>query len=77
MAKIGTDAATEYLLDICRTQTGEIADFILEVLMDHSQERMLSALDRNINMEPSPFLSGQLQDVADNIRSSRVGKKQR
>ena len=53
MAKIGTDAATEYLLDICRTQTGEIADFILEVLMDHSQERMLSALDRNINMEPA------------------------
>lgn len=71
MAKIGTDAATEFLLDIMRTQTGEIADFVFQTLMENPQERMLSALDRNLKVDPNPTVRKQIGELAENIRQSR------
>ena len=72
LAKIGTDAATEFLLDVMRTEAGDVSDFVQQVLFEHPQERMLSALDRNLKLEPTPAMRTQISSLADNIRKGRV-----
>ncbi len=73
IAKIGTDAATEFLLDVMRTENGDIADTVHQLLMENPQERMLSALDRNLKKEPSPAMRTQINGIAENIRQNRTG----
>ncbi|MCP4499769.1 MAG: hypothetical protein GY822_07385 [Deltaproteobacteria bacterium] len=68
---VGTDEACEFLLDVIRANTGNLALRTRVLLEKSAQERMLSALDRNRRSEPDPALRMFIGRLVDNIRQRR------
>ncbi len=71
VAAVGTDEACEFLLDVLRSNTGNLAIKAKGLLEQHAQERMLSALERNKRQEPDPQLRLFIGRLVDRIRMQR------
>lgn len=71
IADIGTDEACEFLLDVVRSNSGNLGIKTRMLLEKSAQERMLSALERNRRSEPDPNLRLFIGRLVDNIRSRR------
>ena len=71
IATIGTDEACEFLLDVLRSNTGNLAGKAKALLEQHAQERMLSALERNKRQEPEQALRIFVARLIDKIRAQR------
>lgn len=71
IAVIGTDEACEFLLDIMRSNVGTSSQRAKQLLEQHAQERMLSALERNRRQEPDPTLRIFIGRLVDQIRAKR------
>ena len=71
IAMVGTDEACEFLLDVLRSNTGNLAQKAKGLLEQHAQERMLSALERNKRQEPDQALKLFIGRLVDRIRLQR------
>ncbi len=71
IATVGTDEACEFLLDVLRSNTGNLAQKAKGLLEQHAQERMLSALERNKRQEPDQALKLFIGRLVDRIRLQR------
>ncbi len=71
IAMVGTDEACEFLLDVLRSNTGNLAPKAKTLLEQHAQERMLSALDRNKRQEPDQALRMFIGRLVERIRMQR------
>ncbi|HEY1097816.1 MAG TPA: hypothetical protein VGF99_02765 [Myxococcota bacterium] len=71
IATVGTDEACEFLLDVLRSNTGNLAAKAKALLEQHAQERMLSALDRNKRQEPDQALRMFIGRLVERIRLQR------
>ena len=71
VAAVGTDEACEFLLDVLRSNTGNLAAKAKGLLEQHAQERMLSALERNKRQEPDQNLRLFIGRLVDRIRVQR------
>jgi hypothetical protein len=71
IATVGTDEACEFLLDVLRSNVGNLAQKAKGLLEQHAQERMLSALDRNKRQEPDQNLRLFIGRLVERIRMQR------
>ena len=71
IAAVGTDEACEFLLDVLRSNTGNLAHKAKTLLEQNAQERMLSALERNKRQEPDQALRLFIGRLVDRIRLQR------
>ena len=71
VAAVGTDEACEFLLDVLRSNTGNLAFKAKGLLEKHAQERMLSALERNKRQEPDPKVRLFIGRLVERIRMQR------
>jgi tetratricopeptide (TPR) repeat protein len=71
IAAVGTDEAGEFLLDVLRSNTGNLAPKAKGLLEQHAQERMLSALERNKRQEPDTQMRMFIGRLVDRIRMQR------
>jgi len=71
IAAVGTDEACEFLLDVLRSNVGNLAQKAKGLLEQHAQERMLSALDRNKRQEPDQNLRLFIGRLVERIRMQR------
>jgi tetratricopeptide (TPR) repeat protein len=71
IATVGTDEACEFLLDVLRSNVGNLAMKAKGLLEQHAQERMLSALDRNRRQEPDQNLRLFIGRLVERIRMQR------
>jgi hypothetical protein len=71
IAVVGTDEACEFLLDVLRSNTGNLAPKAKTLLEQHAQERMLSALDRNKRQEPDQALRMFIGRLVERVRMQR------
>jgi hypothetical protein len=71
IATIGTDEACEFLLDVLRSNTGNLAPKAKGLLEQHAQERMLSALERNKRQEPDQQVRLFIGRLVERIRMQR------
>ena len=71
IAAVGTDEACEFLLDVLRSNVGNLALKAKALLEQHAQERMLSALDRNKRQEPDQNLRLFIGRLVERIRMQR------
>lgn len=71
VARIGTDEAAEFLLDVLRRDRSERSALARRLLERHAEERMLSALERNKRSEPDPALRGFITRLVTRIREER------
>ncbi len=71
VAAVGTDEACEFLLDVLRSNPGNLAIKAKGLLEQHAQERMLSALERNKRQEPDQQLRLFIGRLVDRIRMQR------
>ena len=71
VAAIGTDEACEFLLDVMRSNAGGLGTRTRNLLEQHAQERMLSALERNRRQEPDPALRIFISRLVEKIRTQR------
>lgn len=71
VAAVGTDEACEFLLDVLRSNPGNLAIKAKGLLEQHAQERMLSALERNKRQEPDQQLRMFIGRLVDRIRMQR------
>ena len=71
VAAVGTDEACEFLLDVLRSNPGNLAMKAKGLLEQHAQERMLSALERNKRQEPDQQLRMFIGRLVDRIRMQR------
>jgi HEAT repeat protein len=72
IAAVGTDEACEFLLDVLRSNVGNLALKAKALLEQHAQERMLSALDRNKRQEPDQNLRLFIDRLVERIRMQRT-----
>ncbi len=71
VAKVGTDEACEFLLDVYRSNTANLAQKARGLLEQYAQERMLSALERNKRQEPEKNTRAFIGSLVDRIRTQR------
>ena len=71
IARIGTDEAAEFLLDVMRSQVGRMGERARHLLERHAQERMIAALERNRRSEPDPALKLFISQLLGRIRQGR------
>jgi len=71
IAVVGTDEACEFLLDVLRANTAGLAAKARDLLEQHAQERMLSALDRNRRQEPDAQLRLFIGRLVERVRLAR------
>ena len=71
IARIGTDEACEFLLDIMRSNRDNFSKTVQSLLKANAQERMLSALTRNKRSEPDRQLAKFLDQLIVQIRGER------
>jgi HEAT repeat protein len=72
IATVGTDESCEFLLDVLRSNAGNLAGRARALLEAHAQERMLSALDRNKRQEPDQALRIFIGRLVDRVRTQRA-----
>lgn len=72
IANVGTDEACEFLLDILRSNAGNLGARTRALLEQHAQERMLSALERNRRQEPDQALRMFISRLVEKIRTQRA-----
>jgi tetratricopeptide (TPR) repeat protein len=71
IATIGTDEACEFILDVVRSNAGNLAIRARALLEQNAQERMLSALERNRRQEPDQQLRLFISRLIDKVRTQR------
>jgi hypothetical protein len=71
IAAVGTDEACEFLLDVLRSNPGNMAIKARTLLEQHAQERMLSSLERNRKQEPDQALRLFIGRLVERIRLQR------
>lgn len=71
IAQVGTDEACEFLLDVMRSNTGDLSRKARQLLEDNAKERMLSALERNRRREPDANMRMFLSRLIERIRQQR------
>ncbi|MEW5855526.1 MAG: HEAT repeat domain-containing protein [Myxococcota bacterium] len=71
VAMIGTNEAAEFLLDVVRANSAGLGTHARELLLNHANDKMLSALENNKKQEPDGQHRGFITSVISKVRNNR------